>query len=110
MGTDAASPLNTHLEAMWREMSALVDSGMTPLQVISAATKTNAEILGLFGDRGSLEVGKRADLLIVQGNPLEDINTLWNVAVVVKQGDLWFTEGSTIAPVTRAHFFGSGSR
>ena len=110
VGTDAASPLNMHLEAMWREMSALVDSGMTPLQVISAATKTNAEILGLFGDRGSLEVGKRADILIVQGNPLEDISTLGNVAVVVKQGELWFTEGSTVAPATRANFFGGGSR
>jgi imidazolonepropionase-like amidohydrolase len=83
---------------------------MTPLQVISAATKTNAEILGLFGDRGSLEVGKRADILIVQGNPLEDISTLGNVAVVVKQGELWFTEGSTVAPATRANFFGGGSR
>ena len=41
VGTDAASPLNMHTEAMWREMSALVDSGMTPIQVISAATKTN---------------------------------------------------------------------
>ena len=45
VGTDAASPLNTHLDAMWYEMSALVESGMTPIQVISAATKTNAEIL-----------------------------------------------------------------
>ena len=46
VGTDAASPLNMHTEAMWREMSALVESGMTPIQVISAATKTNAEIIG----------------------------------------------------------------
>ena len=51
VGTDAASPLNMHLEAIWREMSALVDSGMTPIQVISAATKTNAEILGVFAER-----------------------------------------------------------
>jgi imidazolonepropionase-like amidohydrolase len=86
VGTDAASPLNFHTEAMWREMVALVESGMTPLQVISAATKTNAEILGLAGDRGTLEPGKLADVLVVQGNPLADIETLSRVALVVRGG------------------------
>jgi len=96
VGTDAASPLNMHLEAMWREMSALVDSGMTPIQVISAATKTNAEILGVFAERGSLEPGKQADILVVAGNPLEDIETLGRVALIVKGGALWVTENSTL--------------
>ena len=96
VGTDAASPLNMHLEAMWREMSALVDSGMTPIQVISAATKTNAEILGVFAERGSLEPGKQADILVVAGNPLEDIETLGRVALIAKGGALWVTESSTL--------------
>ena len=96
VGTDAASPLNMHLEAMWREMSALVDSGMTPIQVISAATKTNAEILGVFAERGSLEPGKQADILVVAGNPLEDIETLGRVALIAKGGALWVTENSTL--------------
>ena len=96
VGTDAASPLNMHLEAMWREMSALVDSGMTTIQVISAATKTNAEILGVFAERGSLEPGKQADILVVAGNPLEDIETLGRVALIAKGGALWVTESSTL--------------
>ena len=96
VGTDAASPLNMHLEAIWREMSALVDSGMTPIQVISAATKTNAEILGVFAERGSLEPGKQADILVVAGNPLEDVEVLGRVALVAKGGALWVTESSTL--------------
>ena len=93
-----------HLEAIWREMSALVDSGMTPIQVISAATKTNAEILGVFAERGSLEPGKQADILVVAGNPLEDIEVLGRVALVAKGGALWITENSTLevkGPVNR---------
>ena len=104
VGTDAASPLNMHLEAIWREMSALVDSGMTPIQVISAATKTNAEILGVFTERGSLEPGKQADILVVAGNPLEDVEVLGRVALVAKGGALWVTENSTLqidAPINR---------
>ena len=96
VGTDAASPLNMHLEAIWREMSALVDSGMTPIQVISAATKTNAEILGVFAERGSLEPGKQADILVGAGNPLEDVEVLGRVALVAKGGALWVTESSTL--------------
>ena len=104
VGTDAASPLNMHLEAIWREMSALVDSGMSPIQVISAATKTNAEILGVFAERGSLELGKQADILVVEGNPLEDIEVLGRVALVAKGGALWVTENSTLrveGPINR---------
>ena len=85
-------------------MSALVDSGMTPIQVISAATKTNAEILGVFAERGSLEPGKQADILVVEGNPLEDIEVLGRVALVAKGGALWVTENSTLeveGPVNR---------
>ena len=104
VGTDAASPLNMHLEAIWREMSALVDSGMAPIQVISAATKTNAEILGVFAERGSLEPGKQADILVVAGNPLENIEGLGQVALVAKGGALWVTENSTLqiaGPINR---------
>ncbi len=86
MGTDAASPLNFHTEAAWREISALVDSGMSPLEAISAATKTGAEILGLGPDLGTIEPGKLADIIVVSGNPLFDINMLANVEIVVKDG------------------------
>ncbi len=100
VGTDAASPLNMHTEAMWREMSALVDSGMTPIQVISAATKTNAEILGQFEDLGTIEPGKLADIIIIDGNPLRNIEVLDNVDIVIKDGGVWYSEGAAYGPVT----------
>ena len=101
VGTDAASPLNFHTEAMWREMSALVDSGMTPIEVISAATKTNAEILGQFDQLGTIESGKLADLIVVDGNPLADINALGHVNLVVKDGVIWYAEAAAHGPVTQ---------
>lgn len=100
VGTDAASPLNMHTEAMWREMSALVDSGMTPIQVISAATKTNAEILGQFDELGTIEPGKLADIIIIDGNPLANIDALEHVDIVVKDGGVWYAESAAYGPVT----------
>jgi imidazolonepropionase-like amidohydrolase len=92
VGTDAASPLNFHSDAIWREMSALVDSGMTNARVITAATKTNAEILGKGDILGTLEAGKLADIIIVDGNPLFDINMLKYIDVVIKDGKIVDTQ------------------
>ena len=100
VGTDAASPLNMHDEAMWREMSALVDSGMTPIQVISAATKTNAEILGQLDELGTIEPGKLADIIIVDGNPLRNIEVLDYVDIVIKDGGIWYSERAAYGSVT----------
>jgi imidazolonepropionase-like amidohydrolase len=97
VGTDAASPMNFHTEAMWFEMSALVDLGMTPIQVISAATKTGAEILGKSAELGTIEPGKLADLLIVDGNPLDEIKLMKNVLVTIRDGVPWFDPlGATV--------------
>lgn len=100
VGTDAASPLNMHTEAMWREMSALVDVGMTPIQVISAATKTNAEILDQFDELGTIEPGKLADIIVVRGNPLANIEALQYVEIVIKDGGVWYAESAAYGPVT----------
>ena len=100
VGTDAASPLNMHTEAMWREMSALVDSGMTPIQVISAATKTNAEILDQFDELGTIEPGKLADIIVIDGNPLANIDAMQHVDIVVKDGGIWYAESAAYGPVT----------
>jgi len=100
VGTDAASPLNMHTEAMWREMSALVESGMTPMEVITAATKTNSQILGLDEEIGTIEPGKMADIIIVDGNPLRNIEVLDYVDVVIKDGVVWYSERAASGPVT----------
>jgi len=100
VGTDAASPLNMHTEAMWREMSALVEVGMTPIQVISAATKTNAEILDKFDELGTIEPGKLADIIIVDGDPLRNIEVMDYVDIVIKDGGIWYSERAAYGPVT----------
>jgi imidazolonepropionase-like amidohydrolase len=89
MGTDSGTPLNFHTEALWREIKAHVDLGMAPQRAISAATRVNARILGKAGELGTVEPGKLADIIVVNGNPLFDIQALAHVEVVVKGGQIY---------------------
>ena len=86
MGTDSGTPMNFHTEALWREMKLFVDYGMKPQRAIAAATRVNARILGRARDLGTIEPGKLADIIVVDGNPLFDITALGHVEVVVKDG------------------------
>ncbi|HET7295387.1 MAG TPA: amidohydrolase family protein [Vicinamibacteria bacterium] len=86
MGTDSGTPLNFHTEALWREIKAHVDVGMPPQRAINAATRVNARILGREKDLGTLEAGKLADVIVVDGDPLFDVLALSRVEVVVKDG------------------------
>jgi imidazolonepropionase-like amidohydrolase len=86
MGTDSGTPMNFHSEALWREIKVHVDMGMTPMRAIAAATRVNAQIIGKARDLGSIEPGKIADIIVVNGNPLFDITALSHVEVVVKDG------------------------
>jgi imidazolonepropionase-like amidohydrolase len=88
-----------HDEAMWREMSALVELGMTPIQVISAATKTNAEIIGKIDQLGTLEIGKDADIVLVDGDPTRNIENLANIEIVIKNGVVWYSEKAAFGQV-----------
>jgi imidazolonepropionase-like amidohydrolase len=93
MGTDSGTPLNFHSEALWREIKVHVDMGMAPLRAIAAATRVNAQIIGKGRELGSIEPGKVADVLVVNGNPLFDITALSHVAVIVKDGTVYKTSG-----------------
>jgi imidazolonepropionase-like amidohydrolase len=86
MGTDSGTPLNVNTEALWREIKLFVDYGMSPLRAISASTRISARAMGRGRDLGTIEPGKLADIIVVQGNPLYDIQSLANVEVVVKDG------------------------
>jgi imidazolonepropionase-like amidohydrolase len=86
MGTDSGTPLNFHTEALWREIKAHVDLGMSPQRAISSATRINARILGKANEVGTIEPGKLADVIVIRGNPLFDIQALANVEVVIKGG------------------------
>src|SRR5438094_1242854 len=86
MGTDSGTPMNFHSEALWREIKVHVDMGMTATRAIAAATRVNAQIIGKGRELGSIEPGKIADIIVVNGNPLFDITALSHVEVVVKDG------------------------
>lgn len=86
IGTDSGTPMNFHTEAMWRELKAHVDLGMPPIKAISAATRIGARIAGRGRDLGTIEPGKLADIIVVNGNPLFDIQSLANVEIVIKDG------------------------
>jgi imidazolonepropionase-like amidohydrolase len=69
-GTDQAVPGHS----LHREIELYVRAGFTPLEAIQAATIVPARAMGLDKETGTVEVGKRADLILVAGNPLEDIS------------------------------------
>ena len=73
-----------------REIEYLVDFGASEEQALAAATRNAAAVLGLEGSVGTLESGKFADLVGLQGNPLKDIRALKKVGTVISRGKLVF--------------------
>ncbi len=71
-----------------RELQLLVDAGLTPMQAIQAGTLWTAQVLGKNNELGSLEEGKLADLLVLPGNPLEDITTYQEIELVMQNGTI----------------------
>ena len=87
MGTDTPAFMNLQQEdPNANEMRYMVEMGMSPMQVIEASTKNGAEILGLSDKLGTIEAGKWADVIVVAGNPLDDMKAMKRVAVVIKGG------------------------
>lgn len=86
-GSDPAL-LNEHGKNA-RELSALTRLGLTPLEAIRAATLEAAALMELQDQVGSVEVGKRADLIAVQGDPVQDVEVLGRVLFVMKDGQVY---------------------
>jgi imidazolonepropionase-like amidohydrolase len=61
---------------------------MSPMEIIAASTRKAAQVCGLGNELGTLEVGKLADILIVYGNPLEDLSALTEVKMVLHEGEM----------------------
>lgn len=98
MGTDAGTPYNRHGENA-RELVALVSLGMSPMDAIRATTIRGAELLGLADRLGTLEAGKTADILVVDGDPLEDISVLCapeRIAMVFQGGEIVARRGEIV--------------
>jgi imidazolonepropionase-like amidohydrolase len=83
MGTD--SGVTPHGQNL-RELGLMVEGGMSPMQAIVATTRSAAELMGLESELGTLEPGKRADLVLVEGDPLEVATLSDRVTAVYQDG------------------------
>ncbi|WP_170008805.1 metal-dependent hydrolase family protein [Bacillus fonticola] len=92
-GTDAGTPFNEP-GLLVDELALMIEQGMTPHEAIQSATITAAQCVKADDHIGSLEKGKRSDLILVEGNPLEDIVCLKNIRKVYQDGTLLFAKDS----------------
>ena len=92
MGTDAGTPGNHHGMNASECVFMVRDAGMTPAESIHAATINPARLLRQEKNLGSLEAGKFADVIACRGNPLDDIEELTRIALVMKGGQVYKNE------------------
>jgi imidazolonepropionase-like amidohydrolase len=88
-GSDGPGGLMAYGWMLHREMQALVGAGLTPYQALRAATVVPATWLGVIGEQGTIEVGKRADLLLLSANPLTSIANTMSIVGVAAAGN-WY--------------------
>jgi Amidohydrolase family len=86
VGTDSAEPQVPPGYSLHHEMELLVESGMTPADVLAAATISNARVLKQEANLGSISAAKLADIVVLDANPLEDIRNSRKIHRVVKGG------------------------
>ncbi|WP_262694823.1 amidohydrolase family protein [Kordiimonas aquimaris] len=90
VSTDSGTRANPHHDAMWKEMVLMQEeTGMTNMEVLVAATKTNALVMQQQDKIGTLEAGKLADIIIVDGDPLSHLSDMRRVKHVIKGGVLF---------------------
>jgi len=86
-GTDQAVPGHS----LHREIELYVQAGLTPMEAIQAATLVPAQVMGVAKDVGTIEVNKRADLIVLDANPLDDIHNIRSIKYVVANGVMYPT-------------------
>jgi imidazolonepropionase-like amidohydrolase len=86
-GTDIAGPRIPGF-SLHEELALLVQCGLTPMQALQAATSTPAAVLNKSKDLGTIEVGKLADMILVDANPLDDIHNTQRIRAVIVGGKL----------------------
>src|SRR5947208_3408617 len=92
MGTDAGNIGTLHGPSVFREMELMVQAGLTPLQVLRAATVNGARAMGLEREAGTLAAGKLADLVVLDADPLTDVQHLSRIHRVIKDGKVFTPE------------------
>ncbi len=86
LGTDAGMPGTPHGRATLHELELLVRAGLSPVDALRAGTINSARVLGVADQAGSIEVGKRADLVLVEGQPWRDVRDMQRVRQVFLDG------------------------
>jgi hypothetical protein len=86
-GTDQTVPGHS----LHREIELYVQAGFSPMEAIQSATIVPARLMGLEKDLGTIEVGKRGDVIVVDGNPMESIRNIRNVKIVISNGVVYDT-------------------
>jgi len=86
LGTDAGYLAGLEIGLPMDEMILMQEAGMTPMQIILSATRNAAHVCRLDHELGTLETGKLADVLVVDGDPLEDLQALTQVRLVIHEG------------------------
>ncbi len=86
LGTDFPFQVGSQMPV--QEMQLLISGGLTPEQVLIAATRDSAAAVGRESDLGTLEPGKLADVIVVDGNPLNDISDMARVSTVILEGEI----------------------
>ena len=66
----------------------MVAAGLTPMQGIQASTRNAAQLLGKLDQLGTVEAGKLADLVVIDGDPIADISVIHNIELVIKNGSI----------------------
>lgn len=87
-GSDAGFPYIFPGFSLHNELLLLVQSGLTPMETLQAATRNPAKYLGLLDSLGTVEKGKIANLILLEANPLENISHTQKIAAVVLNGKL----------------------
>jgi hypothetical protein len=94
-GTDSgAMPTRIQGFAEHRELQLLVDAGFTPLQALHSATGVNAKMLEINSKTGTIEAGKSADLIVLDADPISDINNTGKILAI-------FHNGLQVKPIVR---------
>ncbi|MFQ5858732.1 MAG: amidohydrolase family protein [Anaerolineae bacterium] len=91
LGTDTDNPYLVPGFSLHDELAYLVQAGFTPYEAIEASTRNAAEALGKLDEFGTVTVGQRADLILVEENPLEDVALAGPLAGVMLRG-YWLPE------------------
>lgn len=75
-----------------KEFVFMVEAGMSPMESIQSATKNAAQLMRIYNTTGSITSGKMADIIAVNADPTQDINTMLNVVFVMKEGEIYKSE------------------